>query len=271
MRGLFLGDLVGRAGRDAVKENLSELRSHLSLDYIVVNAENVAGGFGITEAIAEDLFAWGVDVITTGNHAWDQRGAMPYYDEERRLLRPHNYPPGAPGSGVVSIKLPNRKSLTVINVMGRLFMDALDDPFQSVQKLFESHILGDTCDALIVDMHAETSSEKMAMGRYCDGRASMVVGTHTHTPTADAQIFPKGTGYQTDAGMCGDYDSIIGMKIKASVDRFVHKLPTERLQPSNGEGTLCGVYIETDDTTGKCQRIEPLRVGPHLHSHLPKV
>ncbi|XP_022778664.1 uncharacterized protein LOC111320246 [Stylophora pistillata] len=164
MRGLFLGDLVGRSGRDVVKEYLSDLKQQLSLDYVVVNAENAAGGFGITEAIAEDLFAWGADVITTGNHAWDQRGSIPYYDEERRLLRPHNYPPGSPGSGVVCITLSNGFSLTVINVMGRLFMETLDDPFQSVQKLLESHVLGDTCHALIIDMHAETTSEKAAMG-----------------------------------------------------------------------------------------------------------
>ncbi|MBC7950388.1 MAG: TIGR00282 family metallophosphoesterase [Rhodospirillaceae bacterium] len=264
MRLLYLGDVLGRAGRDAVIEKLPEIRRRLETDFVVVNGENAAHGFGITPKICEDFYAAGVDVVTLGNHSWDQREIMPYIDGDARLLRPLNYPPGTPGKGVGVYPGPRGKKVMVVQVMGRLFMDPLDDPFAAMERELNRVRLGSGADAIIVDVHAEASSEKMALGHVCDGRVSLVVGSHSHIPTADAQILPRGTAYQTDAGMCGDYDSVIGMKKEAAIHKFVRKIPGDRLSPADGPGTVCGVLVETDDRTGLAVKVGALRVGPRL-------
>ena len=270
MRLLFLGDIVGRAGRTGVIEALRELKPRLKPDGIVINGENAAGGFGITEEICRELFHAGTDVISTGNHAFDQRDSLSVYDNERRLLRPINYPSSVPGRGVGLYELKNGQRLLVINAMGRVFMDPLDDPFAAVDRELEACPLGRGCDAAIVDMHAEATSEKMAMGHFCDGRASLVVGTHSHVPTADAQILPGGTAYQTDAGACADYDSVIGMDKFEPLQRFTRKLATNRYSPATGPATLCGVFVETK-AKGLASRIEPVRVGGRLKQTIPSL
>jgi hypothetical protein len=269
MRMLFCGDLVGRSGREVVLEHLPRLRRELALDFVVVNGENAAAGFGITEKICAQLYAAGVDVITTGNHVWDQRETVGFIDRDPRLLRPQNYPPGTPGRGIGVYQTARGRRVVVLNLMGRLFMDPLDDPFAALERELSVHRLGETADAVIVDVHAEATSEKMAMGHLADGRASLVVGTHTHVPTADCQILPKGTAYQTDAGMCGDYDSVIGMEKTIPIARFVRKMPTERMAPAQGPATLCAVFVETDDQTGLARHAAPLRLGGRLGPHWP--
>jgi metallophosphoesterase (TIGR00282 family) len=267
---LFLGDVVGRAGRDAVLARLPELRRRLAADFVVVNGENAAGGFGITEKIARDFFDAGVDCITTGNHVWDQKELIGTIDREPRILRPLNFPEGTPGRGAAVFQAPRGRRVLVANVMGRLFMDPLDDPFAAIERVLRQIRLGAGADAVIVDMHAEATSEKMAMGHFCDGRASLVVGTHSHVPTADLQILPGGTAYQSDAGMCGDYDSVIGMRKEISVARFVRRMPTERMTPAENEATVCGVFVRTDERTGLALGAEPVRLGGRLAPHLPE-
>lgn len=268
MRFLLCGDIVGRSGRSVVIENMPRLRRDLGLDFVVANGENAAHGFGITDKICAELYACGVDVITTGNHVWDKREIIPYIDGDPRLLRPANFPPGTPGKGHVVFDLADGRRLMVINAMARLFMDAIDDPFAAVDRLLAEHPLG-TVDAILVDFHGEATSEKMSMGHFCDGRVSAVIGTHSHVPTADTQILPKGTAYMTDAGMCGDYDSVIGMQKETAVARFVRKMPGDRLQAAEGEGTLCAAFVETDDATGLARRIAPLRLGGRLQPQWP--
>ena len=267
---LFLGDLVGRAGRDVVVERLPQLRRDLAIDFVVANVENAAGGFGITQKLAAELFAHGVDCATTGNHVWDQKETVGFIGSEPRLLRPLNFPMGTPGKGAGVFQTARGKKIVVANLMGRLFMDPLDDPFAAAEALLKTHRLGGNADAILFDFHAEATSEKMAFGHFVDGRASFVVGTHTHVPTADHMVLEKGTAYQSDAGMCGDYDSVIGMEKANPVLRFTRKLPTERLAPANGAGTLCGGFVETDDSTGLARRIAPVRLGGKLESTLPK-
>jgi metallophosphoesterase (TIGR00282 family) len=268
MRVLLLGDVVGRAGRTVVVDQLPRLRRELALDFVVVNGENAAHGFGITDKICEELYAAGVDVITTGNHVWDRREIISYIDGDARLLRPLNFPPGTPGRGHGIYALADGRKVLVTNAMARLFMDAIDDPFAALDRLLSEHPLG-AVDAILVDFHGEATSEKMSMGHFCDGRASAVVGTHSHVPTADGQVLPKGTAYMTDLGMCGDYDSVIGMQKEAAVQRFVRKMPGERLQVAEGEATLCGALVETDDGTGLARSIAPLRLGGRLAPQWP--
>jgi 2',3'-cyclic-nucleotide 2'-phosphodiesterase len=270
MRLLFCGDVVGRAGRDAIVTHIPLLRERLGLDFVVVEGENAAHGFGITPKICEDFYAAGVDVITLGNHAWDQREIIQYIAGDARLLRPLNAPETNPGAGAGVYSARDGRRVLVVNVMLRLFMDALDDPFAAARRAVDGAPLGSAVAAAIIDVHGEATSEKMAMGHHVDGRVSLVAGSHSHVPTADAQILPGGTAYQTDAGMCGDYDSVIGMKKEGAVARFVTKLPGERLQPAEGEGTLCGVFVETDDATGLAARIAPVRVGGRLSSTVPE-
>ena len=271
MRILFFGDVVGRGGRTALIAQLPALIAQLGAEFVVVNAENLAGGFGLTPDLATELMAAGADVLTTGNHVWDQRAIIPFIDGEPRILRPVNFPPGTPGLGAHVYTTRRGRKALVVNVMGRLFMDALDDPFAAVERALAAHRLGADVDAIVVDIHAEATSEKMAIAHLADGRASLVIGTHSHVPTADAQILPGGTAYQTDAGMCGDYDSVIGMKKEISLARFVRKMPGERLAPADGPATLCGIYLETDDRSGLARRIEPLRLGGRLAPALPDV
>ena len=254
MKIMIVGDVVGRSGRDAVAKHLPALRAQLDLDFVIVNGENAAHGFGITEAICNDLYAQGADVITTGNHVWDQREIMNYIDGDDRLLRPLNFPAGTPGKGAGVFETKDGRKVMVVHAMCRLFMDPLDDPFAG---------------AILLDLHGEASSEKMAMAHFLDGRVSAVVGTHTHVPTADAQVFKGGTAYQTDLGMTGDYDSVIGMQKENATARFTTKLPQGRLEPASGEATFCAMYLETDDGTGLATRAEPVRLGGRLAPAVP--
>jgi 2',3'-cyclic-nucleotide 2'-phosphodiesterase len=270
MRLLFCGDVMGRSGREVVIANLPELRRKLALDFVAINGENAAGGYGITEKICGEFYAAGVDCITTGNHVWDQRETIGFIDRDQRLLRPLNFPKATPGRGAATFTTRTGKKVLVANVMTRLFMDPLDDPFAALEALFAQHRLGATAQAILVDIHGEATSEKMALGHVCDGRASLAVGSHSHVPTADYQILPKGTAYQTDAGMCGDYDSVIGMKKENAILRFVRKIPGERLAPAEGPGTLCATFVETDDATGLARKIAPLRLGGRLAPAWPE-
>ena len=270
MKFLFLGDVVGRAGRRVVAGHLPEARERLGLDYVVANAENAAGGFGMTEKVCNQLYEAGVDVLTSGNHVWAKREIVPYIDEDARVLRPKNFPEGTPGDGFRVYDAPGGARVAVLNVMGRIFMDPLDDPFACVERAFEAAELGSAVDFFLVDFHAEATSEKMAMGHYCDGRASLVVGTHTHVPTADHMILPKGTAYLSDAGMCGDYDSVIGMAKDEPLRRFVTKIGAGPFVPAEGEATMCGVYVESDDRSGLARSIAPLRIGGCLAPAWPE-
>lgn len=269
MKILFCGDLVGRAGRDVVLKHLPGLRAELGLDFVVVNAENAAHGFGLTGKICDALFEAGADAITTGNHVWDQREIVSYIDANPRVLRPLNYSVGTPGKGASVVKARDGRSVLVVNVMCRLFMELLDDPFAAVDGVLKSHPIGNAVDAVLIDVHGEATSEKMALGHVCDGRASLVVGTHTHIPTADAQVLPGGTAYQSDAGMCGDYDSVIGMKKETAIAKFRTKIVTERLAPARGPASLCGVYVETDDATGLAARVSPVVLEGRLQHAWP--
>jgi hypothetical protein len=271
MRLLFVGDVFGRAGRAAVAEYLPQLKSTLKPDFVVVNGENAAHGAGITEKICEALLDAGADVVTGGNHSWDQKEALSYIERQPRLLRPANFPHGTPGRGVGVFEGRRGTKVLVMNLMGRLFMDPLDDPFALADRELAKHRLGQTVNAAVLDFHAEATSEKMAMGHYVDGRVSMCVGTHTHVPTSDVMILDGGTAYQSDAGMTGDYNSVIGMKKEAPIARFSKKLPTDRLGPADGPATLCGLYLETDGRSGRATRVEPVRVGGRLSEAIPSV
>lgn len=269
MKLLFLGDIVGRSGRDAVLALLPDLRRDLKLDAVVVNGENAAHGFGITPKHCQEFYAAGVDAITLGNHSWDQKELVGYIDSDPRLIRPLNAVRATPGRGFAVIDLPRGKKLLVTQVIGRLFMDASDDPFAAVDDLLARYPLKGAVNAILVDVHAEATSEKMGMAHYLDGRVSAVIGTHSHIPTADAQLLPKGTAYQTDAGMCGDYDSVIGMGKETAVFKLVRKLPTDRLAPAEGPATVCGAVVDIDDATGLANSISPLRLGGRLLTAKP--
>jgi hypothetical protein len=269
VRILVFGDVVGRPGRRAVLAEMPGLRRELDADFVIVNGENAAGGFGITTKICTQFLEAGADVITTGNHAWDQKEIIPHFDREPRLLRPHNYPEGTPGSGVGVFQDRQGRNVLVLHFMGLLFMPPIDDPFAAVNMALLNRKLGENVDAIVMDFHGEATSEKMAMGHMVDGRVSAVVGTHSHVPTADHQILPGGTAYVTDIGMCGDYDSVIGMQKEISIARFRRKIPAPRLEPSTGVATVCAVLIETDDETGKAKSIKPLRLGGRLSQTRP--
>ena len=269
MRILFIGDVVGRSGRNAVLERLPGLIRDWKLDFVAINGENAAGGFGITEAICQELIDAGADVITGGNHSWDQKEALVFIERAPKLLRPINFPPGTPGRGVALVEARSGARVLVVNAMGRIFMDPLDDPFAAVERELAACPLRRAADAIIVDMHAEATSEKQAMGHYCDGRASLVVGTHTHAPTADHQILPNGTAFVSDLGMTGDYDSVIGMDKTEPLTRFLRKIPGARFEPAAGEATLCALAVETDDTTGLAQRVAAVRLGGRLEQARP--
>lgn len=269
MRLLFLGDLVGRTGRTAVIEQLPGLVEDHNLDFVVVNGENSASGFGITEAILQDVLDAGADVVTTGNHVWDQRDTLVYIERQDCLLRPVNFPAGTPGRGAHLYTARNGAQVMVANAMGRIYMDALDDPFAAIDRVVNDCPLGQVADAIIIDMHAEATSEKQAMGHFLDGRVSLVVGTHTHVPTADHQILTGGTAYLSDAGMCGAYDSVLGMDKEEPVNRFLRKIPGNRFTPATGEATISGVAVETDDATGLATAISPVRIGGRLEPILP--
>jgi len=269
MRILFLGDIVGRSGRKAVIARMDELRARLKPDMVVVNCENAAGGFGITRKIADELFACGIDVLTSGNHVYDQREAKDFMADEPRLLRPINYVEDAPGFGTGIYETKKAQRLAVINVMGIVFMEKLDDPFKTMGEVMNGHVLGKHADAILVDFHGEATAEKMTFGWFVDGKVSAVVGTHTHVPTADCQILPGGTGFMSDAGMCGDYVSVIGMKTDEPLRRMVEGKQGGRFAPADGEATLSGLFLETDDQTGLTKRLSPVRTGGSLQEQWP--
>mgnify|MGYP002870751574 CR=1 FL=1 len=269
MRILMCGDVVGRSGRRVICDTLPRLRDELQLDFIIVNGENAAGGFGITPKICQQFLDAGADVITTGNHVWDQKDIRSHFAIEKRLLRPHNYPESNPGGGIAVYEMKHNRSILVLHFMALLFMAPLSDPFAGVEKELLNWRLSSSVDAIILDFHGEATSEKMAMGHMLDGRVSAVVGTHSHVPTADAQILPKGTAYISDVGMCGDYNSVIGMKKEVSIARFRQQVPVSKLEVALGEATLCAILIETSDKTGLAKRIAPIRIGGRLAPEMP--
>ena len=272
MRLLFLGDIVGRAGRDAVIDALPRIRSDWSLDFIVVNAENSASGFGMTGPIATTLLEAGADVITLGDHAFDQKDMLTYIADEPRVLRPLNYAKQAPGRGYGIFPATRGRKVLVTVALGRVFMNKpFDDPFSALDEVLKKHPLGGTVQASLVEIHAEATSEKMGVGHWCDGRASLVVGTHTHIPTADSMVLPGGTAYQSDAGMCGDYNSVIGMAKAEPMRRFISGMQSSRFEPALGEVTLCGTLVETDDQTGLARSITQIRRGGRLSVSEPSV
>jgi 2',3'-cyclic-nucleotide 2'-phosphodiesterase len=270
VRILFVGDVVGRSGRAAVSEHLPRMIRDWELELVVVNGENAAGGFGITESIYQELLDLGADAITLGNHAWDQREALVFIERAPRLIRPANFPKGTPGRGAAMVDTKKGRRALVVNAIGRVFMTAFDDPFAVLEGELRDCPLGAGADAIVVDFHCEATSEKQAVGFFCDGRASLVVGTHTHVPTADHQILPGGTAYMTDAGMTGDYDSIIGMQKDEPLRRFTTGIPSSRFEPALGAATLSGLAVETSDATGLAHKIAPVRVGGRLQPTLPE-
>ena len=230
-------------------------------DIVIVNGENAAHGKGINPKICTAFYDWGVDVITTGNHIWAQREIIPYIANDPNLLRPVNYPPHTPGNGAVKFRTSEGQTIMVINAMGRLFMEEMDDPFRMVKAMVAKETMGKTVDAIFVDFHAEATSEKMAFAHYLGGEVSAVIGTHTHIPTADHHIMASGTAFMADAGMTGDYNSVIGVHPSIPVDKFVRKMPGAKFEPAKGEATLCGVLIETNNANGLATSINPVRVG----------
>ncbi len=270
MRILFIGDIVGRSGRTIVLQRLPQLVRDWKLDFVAANGENAAGGFGITEAIYQELVDVGVDVITGGNHSWDQKEALVFIERAPKLIRPINFPSGTPGRGAALLDARNGARVLVINAMGRIFMDPLDDPFAAVDRELSACPLKASADAIIVDIHGEATSEKQAMGHFCDGRASLVVGTHTHVPTADHHILANGTAFVSDVGMSGDYDSIIGMDKDEPLTRFLRKIPGARFEPALGEATLCALAVETEDATGLARRLGAVRLGGALEEARPE-
>jgi metallophosphoesterase (TIGR00282 family) len=270
LRILFIGDVVGKTGRVVILEKLPGLIRDWKLDLVIINGENAAGGFGITEAIYNDLVDAGADAVTLGNHAWNQKEALVFIERAPRLIRPLNFPRHTPGRGAALIDAKNGARALVINAMGRVFMEPLNDPFSAVGKEIDACPLVEAADAIVVDFHGEASSEKQGMGYFCDGRVSLVVGTHTHVPTADHRILSGGTAYMTDAGMTGDYDSVIGMQKEEPVRRFTTGIPSGRFEPAFGPATLSGVAVETDDKTGLASRIAPVRLGGRLSQAVPE-
>jgi metallophosphoesterase (TIGR00282 family) len=269
MRLLFIGDIVGRSGRKVVAELLPRLRERWALDCVVINAENAAGGFGITESILEDLIDAGADAVTLGNHAFDQKDALVFINRQPRLVRPINFPKGTPGRGAALVRLKDGADVLVINAMGRVFMTELDCPFRAVDNELTACQLKQGADAILIDFHAEATSEKQALGLFVDGRASVVVGTHTHTPTADERVLPSGTAYMSDAGMTGDYNSVLGMDSEEPLNRFLTRIPRERFEPSNGAGTLSGLAVEIDDRTGLAVWARGVRLAGALQPSAP--
>ena len=270
MKLLFLGDVMGRAGRAAIIERLPGLRADWGLDFVVVNGENASSGAGLTAEHAKALLVAGADCLTLGDHAFDQKDMLSFIEQEPRIIRPLNFAKLAPGKGHRLYSDARGRKVLVAQVLGQVFMKRpFDDPFSAIDTALKIHPLGGVAQAVIVDMHCEATSEKMAMGHWCDGRASLVVGTHTHVPTGDAQILQGGTAYLTDAGMCGDYNSIIGMEKLEPMRRFVTGMPKERFTPANGPATLSGVYVETDDRTGKALVVKMIRIGGRLQEARP--
>ncbi|AUQ73872.1 metallophosphoesterase family protein [Phaeobacter piscinae] len=261
---------MGRAGRKAISEHLPQMRKDWRLDFVVVNGENASNGMGLNGDHAKALLDAGADCLTLGDHAFDQKDMLQAIEKEPRIIRPLNFAKNAPGRGYRLFNAPGGRKVLVVQALGQVFMKrAYDDPFGAVEAVLKSHPRGGLAQAVIVDMHCEATSEKMAMGHFCNGRASLVVGTHTHVPTADAQILSGGTGYLTDAGMCGDYNSVIGMEKSEPMRRFLTGMPKNRFTPAEGPATLSGVFVDTDDRTGAAKSIRMIRVGGLLEEAAP--
>ena len=262
MKIIFIGDIVGKSGREAIANNISIIKNKYNPDAIIVNAENAASGYGLSKKIALELFSLGVDVITLGNHAWDQREMLSYIEEQPKIIRAINYPKGVPGKGDYKLTLNDGRTLIDMQVMLRLFIGiSLDDPFNLVIERLKSEFLGTTCNAILVDMHGEATSEKNAFGHYVDGKVTAVLGTHTHIPTADERILDHGTAYQTDVGMSGDYNSVIGMDKENPIHSFTKGYRSDgRFTTANGIGKVCGTYIESDDKTGLAIKISTFQI-----------
>jgi len=271
MRIIFIGDVYGQSGRRALETHLPQLKQTLKPDVTIVNVDNASHGHGITDKHADSIFALGADCLTGGDHIWDQRVIIPYIARQPKLLRPENFPAKTPGHGAYKVQTEGGQTCLVIHVFGRVFTKALDDPFAAVNKIVEVHKMNRDVDAIFVDFHAEATSEKMAMGHYLDGRVSAVIGTHTHIPTADYHIMVHGTAFQADAGMTGDFDSVIGARKDIPVQKFVKQMPGEKMIPSMGEATLCGCLVVTDDKTGLAKSISPIRMGGVLSPVLPQI
>lgn len=261
MKIVFLGDVVGRSGRDAVLQHLPVIKKNLKPDFIFINGENAAAGFGITKKISEEFLEAGVDVITLGNHVFDQKELVSYLSQTSQVIRPLNFPIHTPGQGAAIVTSASGYKVLVINMIGRLFMELSDNPFFMINEFIKPYILGKTVNGIVIDFHAEATSEKSAFANFLDGRVSAVIGTHSHVPTSDHRVLPKGTAFQTDLGMCGNYDSVIGMIKEFAIQKFMNKAPTEKLRPQEGEGMICGSFIHINPTTGLSERIQPLRFG----------
>ena len=266
MRLLFLGDLVGRSGRRAAIAALPGLIDANAIDFVIVNGENAAGGFGITESILTELLDAGADVVTLGNHAFDQRETLVYISRQERLIRPLNFPVGTPGRGTALVQARNGADVLVMNAMGRTFMHELDCPFKGIDDQLAACPLKVGADVIFIDFHAEATSEKQALAAYLDGRATVVVGTHTHAPTADERVLPGGTAYMSDVGMCGDYNSVLGMKADEPINRFLTRIPRGRFEVADGEATICGLAVTIDDATGLATHAAAFREGGVLSS-----
>lgn len=270
MKILFLGDVMGRAGRAAITAHLPGLRAAWKLDFVVVNGENATSGMGLSGDHAQEILKAGADVITLGDHAFDQKDMLSFIAQEPRIIRPLNYSKAAPGAGARVFEATRGRKVLVTQVLGQVFMKRpFDDPFSALDATLRQYPVGGQVQASLVDIHCEATSEKMATGHFCDGRASIVVGTHTHVPTADAMILPGGTAYQSDAGMCGDYNSVIGMQKEEPLRRFITGMPKARFTPAMEEATVSGLYVETDDLTGKAVRVEMVRQGGRLSAAGP--
>ena len=264
MRILFLGDIVGSSGCDSLKKNLPNIIKKKKIDFVIVNGENAANqGVGITEKICNEMFNCGVDVITTGNHVWDQKETLSHIEKENRLLRPENLIKPSPGRGFQIFNTNNNLKIGVLNLMGNIFMKKCDDAFDEAENFIKKNVLKENYDFLVVDFHGEITSEKMAISHFFDGKATLVVGTHTHVPTNDARILENGTAYQTDAGMCGDYNSVIGMNKFNSLNKFFKKEAKKHF-PATGEASLCGVIVEANIKSGLADKIEIFTYGGEL-------
>tara|TARA_B100000408_G_scaffold96705_1_gene74655 strand:- start:102 stop:911 length:810 start_codon:yes stop_codon:yes gene_type:complete len=266
---LILGDIMGPSGREAIIKKLPDLIKKKAIDFVIVNGENAADpGVGITKKNTEEFFKAGADVITTGNHVWDQNETMEFITSEKRLLRPQNLPEGTPGNGFGIFNSKNNKKVAVINLMGNIFMKKCEDVFEAAKKFIENVKLKKDADFIIVDIHGEITSEKMAMGYLFDGKVTMLVGTHTHVPTSDHRIMEKGTAYQTDIGMCGDYNSVIGMNRDNSLKKFFKDPSATKHYPALGEATISGLMVVADDKTGLANKVEPIVLGALLENRI---
>lgn len=262
MRIFYAGDIVARSGREVVLENLARIRDEYKTDVIILNVENAAHGFGVTPAICREFLSAGADILITGNHFLNQRDIVPFLDECKSIVRPANIPSDNPGKGFVIYELADGRKILVTQVLGRLYMEAVDCPVQAIDSILKNYVLGKNIDAVLVDIHAEATSEKQALGYYLDGKVSCVAGTHTHVPTADARLLPNKTAFITDVGMCGDYNSVLGFDVQAPINRLRRRYVGDRLIPAKGKASLWGIFVETDDSSGLAKHIEQVKIVP---------